>query len=121
MGVHTFVCRSADDEWTAKQPSGDDLEASAASTFDLQRKLVRAAVSVDSSGGVQTSFSLVSPSLAVFQVIVGGGGGGTVIGGGAAAAAPVGAPALEAPNEEEKKPEKVEESEDEDMMLSLFD
>lgn len=116
MGVFTFVCRSSGDEWTAKQYSGD-LEASAATTFELQRKLVQSALSVDSSGGVQSSFSLISPSSAVFQVpysnprliyfcflffyvgfykafvfglvqvIVGGGGGGAFIAGGAAAAA----------------------------------
>lgn len=67
MGVFTFVCKSSGSEWTAKQLTGD-LEASAGSTFDLQRKLVNAALSSDSSGGVQSSFSMVSPSSAVFQV-----------------------------------------------------
>ncbi|KAI6696889.1 hypothetical protein NL676_017008 [Syzygium grande] len=66
VGVFTFVCRSSGDEWTAKQVSGD-LEASAASSFELQRKLVRSAVAADSSGGFQSSFSLVTPSSAVFQ------------------------------------------------------
>ncbi|KAF9586924.1 hypothetical protein IFM89_039796 [Coptis chinensis] len=66
-----------------------DLEASASSTFELQRKLVQAALSADSSGGVSSSFSLVTPS-AVFQVIVGGGGGGFIGGGGAALAASYG-------------------------------
>ncbi|GMP36663.1 hypothetical protein CsSME_00008719 [Camellia sinensis var. sinensis] len=106
MGVFTFVCRSSGDEWSAKQLSGD-LEASAGSTYELQRKLVQASLSSDSSGGVQSSFSLITPSSAVFQVIIGGGGGG-------------GAPAAEAPPAEEKKEEK-EESEDEDMGFSLFD
>ncbi|KAG6497087.1 60S acidic ribosomal protein P3-like [Zingiber officinale] len=124
MGVFTFVCRSSGSEWTAKQLSGD-LEASAASTFDLQRQLVRAVLGVDSSGGVQSSFSLVSPSSAVFQVIIGGGGGGgAFIGGGApsgaaAAGAGGGAAAPEAPPAEEKKEEKEES--DEDMGFSLFD
>ncbi|URE39935.1 60S acidic ribosomal protein [Musa troglodytarum] len=66
MGVFTFVCRSSGGEWSAKQLSGD-LEASAASTFDLQRRLVQEALAVDSTGGVQSSFSMVSPSSAVFQ------------------------------------------------------
>ncbi|XP_028057209.1 60S acidic ribosomal protein P3-2-like [Camellia sinensis] len=57
MGVFTFVCRSSGDEWSAKQLSGD-LEASAGSTYELQRKLVQASLSSDSSGGVQSSFSL---------------------------------------------------------------
>ncbi|KAF8035171.1 hypothetical protein BT93_C1261 [Corymbia citriodora subsp. variegata] len=120
MGVFTFVCRSSGGEWSAKQVSGD-LEASAASTFELQRKLVQTAVATDSSGGVQSSFSLVTPSSAVFQVIIGGGGGGGFIGGGAAAAASAGgaAPAAEAPPAEEKKEEKEES--DDDMGFSLFD
>ncbi|KAH7848947.1 hypothetical protein Vadar_010665 [Vaccinium darrowii] len=122
MGVFTFVCKNSGDEWSAKQLSGD-VEASAGSTYELQRKLVQAALSCDSSGGVQSSFSFVTPSSAVFQVIVGGGGGGgAFIGGGAAAAAAPagGAPAAEAPPAEAKKEEK-EESEDDDMGFSLFD
>ncbi|KAF5729093.1 60S acidic ribosomal protein P3-like [Tripterygium wilfordii] len=118
MGVYTFVCRSSGDEWTGKQLSGD-LEASASSTYDLQRKLVQTALSVDSSGGVSTSFSIITPSSGVFQVVV----GGSAVGGAAAAAAAPGggsAPAAEEKKEEEKKPEK-EESEDEDMGFSLFD
>lgn len=67
MGVFTFVVRKSGSEWSAKQHSGD-IEASADSTFDLQRKLVQAALAVDSSGGVQSSFSPVSPTSAVFQV-----------------------------------------------------
>lgn len=67
MGVFTFVCRSSGGDWNAKQLAGD-LESSASSTYELQRKLVNAAVAADSSGGVQSSFSLVTPSSAVFQV-----------------------------------------------------
>ncbi|KAA8535739.1 hypothetical protein F0562_030759 [Nyssa sinensis] len=121
MGVFTFVCKSSGGDWTAKQLTGD-LEASAGSTFELQRKLVQAALCSDSSGGVQSSFSYVTPSSAVFQVIIGGGGGGGFIGGGgaAAAAAPAGgAAAAEAPPAEEKKEEKEES--DDDMGFSLFD
>ncbi|KAG6511760.1 60S acidic ribosomal protein P3-like [Zingiber officinale] len=123
MGVFTFVCRTSGGEWSAKQLSGD-LEASAASTFDLQRRLVQAVLGVDASGGVQSSFSLVSPSSAVFQVIVGGGGGAFVSGGapsGVAAASSSGGvgSAPEAPPAEEKKEEKEES--DEDMGFSLFD
>lgn len=67
MGVFTFVCKGSGDEWSAKQLKGD-LEASASCTYDLQRKLVKAALASDSSGGVQSSFSFVTPSSAVFQV-----------------------------------------------------
>lgn len=68
MGVYTFVCRSSDGEWTGKQHKEGDLEAYAASTYDLQRKLVQTVLSTDSSGGVQSSFSFVCPNSAVFQV-----------------------------------------------------
>ncbi|KAL0426676.1 UNVERIFIED_CONTAM: 60S acidic ribosomal protein P3-1 [Sesamum latifolium] len=118
MGVFTFVCRGSGDDWSAKQLNGD-LEASADSTFELQRKLVQAALSADSSGAVQSSFAYVTPSSAVFQVIVGGGGGGgAFVGGGAAAPAASGGGA-EAPPAEEKKEEKEES--DDDMGFSLFD
>ncbi|CAA0843059.1 60S acidic ribosomal protein P3-2 [Striga hermonthica] len=119
MGVFTFVCRSSGEDWTAKQLNGE-LEASAGSTFELQRKLVQAALSSDSSGAVQSSFSHVTPSSGVFQVIIGGSGGGGFIGGGAAApAASSGGAAAEAPPAEEKKEEKEES--DDDMGFSLFD
>nr|CAD1825422.1 unnamed protein product [Ananas comosus var. bracteatus] len=116
MGVFTFVCRSSGGEWSAKQLSGD-LEASAATPYELQRRLVQAAAAADSSGGIQSSFSLVTPSSAVFQVVIGGGGGGAFIGGGAASAggaatAGGGAAAPEAPPAEEKKEEKEESDED---------
>ncbi|XP_021893163.1 60S acidic ribosomal protein P3-like [Carica papaya] len=120
MGVFTFVCRSSGGEWTAKQYEGG-LEASAPSTYELQRKLVQAATAVDSSGGVQSSFATVSPSSAIFQVIIGGSVGGGSAGGaaGGASAGGAAAPAAEAPPAEEKK-EEVEE-EDDDLGLSLFD
>ena len=67
MGVYTFVCRNTGGEWTAKQHSGE-IEASAATPYELQRRLVAAASAADSAAGVQSSFSMVSPSSAVFQV-----------------------------------------------------
>ncbi|KAL0673338.1 hypothetical protein Bca4012_001319 [Brassica carinata] len=115
MGVFTFVCKSKGGEWTAKQHEGD-LEASASSTYDLQRKLVQTALSADSSGGVQSSFSLVCPTSAVCQVIIGGAvGGGFAAGGGAAA----GGEAAAATKEEEKKKEESEEEEG-DFGFDLF-
>ncbi|GAA0149661.1 hypothetical protein Leryth_008786 [Lithospermum erythrorhizon] len=117
MGVFTFVCKESGKEWTAKQLKGD-LEASAGSTFELQRKLVQSALSED-SGAVQSSFSYVTPSSAVFQVII----GGSFVGGAAAAAAPAsgGGAAAEAPKEEKKEEKKEESDEDEDLGFSLFD
>ncbi|XP_073124254.1 large ribosomal subunit protein P3z-like [Henckelia pumila] len=120
MGVFTFVCKESGAAWSAKQLNGE-LEASADCTFTLQRKLVQAALSADSSGGVQSSFSYVTPSSAVFQVIIGGGGGAAFVGGSAASApaASGGGAAAEAPPAEEKKEEKEES--DDDMGFSLFD
>uniref|UniRef100_A0A6N2KN67 60S acidic ribosomal protein P3 n=1 Tax=Salix viminalis TaxID=40686 RepID=A0A6N2KN67_SALVM len=121
MGVFTFVCRSSGHEWNAKQISDGDIEASGSSTFELQRKLVQSALSADSSGAVQSSFAYVTPSSAVFQVIIGGSSGGAFFGGGGggAVATPAGA-AAEAPAAEEKKKEEEPESDD-DMGFSLFD
>ncbi|KAH8514761.1 hypothetical protein POPTR_003G010200v4 [Populus trichocarpa] len=124
MGVFTFVCRSSSNEWSAKQISDGNIEASASSTFELQRKLVQSALSADSSGAVQSSFSYVTPSSAVFQVVIGGSAGGAFFGGGGggAVAAPAGGAtaAAEAPAAEEKKKEEEPESDD-DMGFSLFD
>lgn len=124
MGVFTFVCRSSSNEWSAKQISDGNIEASASSTFELQRKLVQSALSADSSGAVQSSFSYVTPSSAVFQVVIGGSTGGAFFGGGGggAVAAPAGGAtsAAEAPAAEEKKKEEEPESDD-DMGFSLFD
>ena len=120
MGVFTYVCRNSGGQWSGKQLSGD-LEASASSTYELQRKLVQTSLAADSSGAVQSSFSIISPSSAVFQVIIGGGGGGAAfIGGGAAASAPGAGTAAAAEQKEEKKEEEKEESDD-DMGFSLFD
>uniref|UniRef100_A0A0D3ELE4 60S acidic ribosomal protein P3 n=1 Tax=Oryza barthii TaxID=65489 RepID=A0A0D3ELE4_9ORYZ len=116
MGVYTFVCRSSGEEWTAKQLKGE-LEAFAATPYELQRRLASAA---DSAAGVQSSFAMVSPSSAVFQVIIGAVGGGAAIGGAAAGGAAAGGAASEAPKSEEKKEEEKEESED-DLGFSLFD
>ena len=104
MGVFTFVCRSSDKEWTVKQMN-DDLEESAASIYDLQRKCIQFALSIDSFGGVQSSFSYVTPSSAVFQVIIGGGGDDDFFGGGGAVAVALsegGASVANAPPTEEK-------------------
>ncbi|CAN8248386.1 unnamed protein product [Cochlearia groenlandica] len=121
MGVYTFVCKSKGGEWTAKQFEGE-LEASASSTYDLQRKLVQTALSADSSGGVQSSFSLVCPNSAVCQVIIGGAvGGGFAAGGGAAASGGGGGggETAAAAKEEEKKKEESEEEEG-DFGFDLF-
>ncbi|CAH9070453.1 unnamed protein product [Cuscuta epithymum] len=118
MGVFTFVCRSSGSEWTAKQLKGD-LEASAGSTYELQRKLVRTALAEDSSGGVQSSFSYVCPNSAVFQVIIGGAVVAAGFGGGASAAPASGAAPAEAAPAEAKVEEKEES--DEDMGFTLFD
>ncbi|KAH9306758.1 hypothetical protein KI387_011162, partial [Taxus chinensis] len=115
MGVYTFICNQSGGKWNAKQYSGD-LEGFASSTFDLERHLVNAALTSEGPGPVQSSFSYVTPSSAVFQVVIGGavGGGGFIAGGGAAAPLAGGAAAAPAsePPAEEKKEEKEESDDD---------
>ncbi|XP_010539414.1 PREDICTED: 60S acidic ribosomal protein P3-1-like [Tarenaya hassleriana] len=120
MGVFTFVCRNSGGEWNAKQHEGD-LEASASSTYELQRKLVQTALSADSSGGVQTSFSLITPTSAVCQVVVGGAVGGGFVAGGAAPGGGAGGASEAAAAPKEEKKEEVEEEEEGDFGFSLFD
>ncbi|KAG0556332.1 hypothetical protein KC19_11G045100 [Ceratodon purpureus] len=120
MAVFTFIVKQSGGSWTAKQHGGEaDLEASSASTWELQRKLTNLALTAAGSGAVSSSFSLITPTSAVAQVIVGGGGGGFSAGSAPAASSGGGA----APAAEEKKEEKVEEKEesDDDMGFSLFD
>ncbi|KAF5176782.1 60S acidic ribosomal protein P3-like [Thalictrum thalictroides] len=109
MGVYTFVCRRSGSEWSAKQTSGGQIEVSASSAYDLQRKLVQAALSRD-SGVVSSAFNLVTPSSAVFEVIV----ACSFVGGSAAPANSVtgNVAASVAPAAEEKKEELEESDED---------
>ncbi|KAF5199477.1 Transcription factor bhlh [Thalictrum thalictroides] len=115
--------RSSGSEWSAKQTKGGDIEASASSTKDLEKKLVQACLS-RYSGVVSTFFGFCTPSSAVCEVIVSAGAGAGFIASGRAApvASRGGAVAVVAPTaaEEKKKEEMVEES-DEDMPFSLFD
>ncbi|XP_074264425.1 large ribosomal subunit protein P3z-like [Silene latifolia] len=120
MGVYTFICKKSGSAWSAKQHDGD-LECSGDSEHSLQNQLLQTALKTGDSGSVQSSFSYITPSSAVAQVIIGGAVAASFVGGGGggAAAPSGGAAAAEAPKEE-KKAEK-EESEDEDMGFSLFD
>jgi hypothetical protein len=69
MAVFTFVVKHSGGTWTAKQHGGEaDLEASSASTWELQRKLTNLALTSAGSGAVSSSFSLITPSSAVAQV-----------------------------------------------------
>jgi len=118
MAVFTFIVKHSGGTWTAKQHGGEaDLEASSASTWELQRKLTNLALTAAGSGAVSSSFSLITPTSAVAQVIVGGGGAG--FSGGSAPAASGGAAAAPVVEEEEKVEEKEES--DDDMGFSLFD
>lgn len=120
MAVFTFIVRKSDDSWTAKQHGGEaDLEASSASTWELQRKLTNLALTSAGSGAVSSTFSLITPTSAVAQVVIGGGGGSGFSAGSAPAASSGGAAALAAEEKEEKVEEKEES--DDDMGFSLFD
>jgi large subunit ribosomal protein LP1 len=119
MAVFTFIVKHSGGTWTAKQHSGEaDLEASSTSTWELQRKLTNLALTTAGSGAVSSSFSLITPTSAVAQVIVGGGGGG--FSAGSAPAASGGGAAAPVVEEKEEKVEEKEESDD-DMGFSLFD
>ncbi|XP_024359586.1 large ribosomal subunit protein P3z [Physcomitrium patens] len=120
MAVFTFIVKKSGDSWTAKQHGGEaNLEASSASTWELQRKLSNLALTTAGSGAISSSFSLITPDSGVAQVVIGGGGGG----GFSAGSAPAASGGAAAPAAEEKKEEKVEEKEesDDDMGFSLFD
>lgn len=70
MAVFTFIVKHSGGTWTAKQHGGEaDLEASSASTWELQRKLTNLALTSAGSGAVSSSFSLITPTSAVAQVI----------------------------------------------------
>ncbi|GAQ89573.1 60S acidic ribosomal protein P3 [Klebsormidium nitens] len=128
MSSYVFICDHKGDNWTAKRFSKDEdaepLEAEASSTYELQKKLSDLAKAQGATGGVQLSFSFVTQTKALCQVIIGGaaassggggGGGGASSGGGGGG----GGGAAEEEKKEEKKEE--EEEEDEDMGFSLFD
>lgn len=67
MAVFTFIVHHTSGTWTAKQHSGD-LESSAATTWELSRKLTQLALQSAGSGAVSSSFSLITPTSAVAQV-----------------------------------------------------
>ncbi|BFI29892.1 hypothetical protein MPTK2_3g07010 [Marchantia polymorpha subsp. ruderalis] len=122
MAVFTFIVKKSGESWSAKQHAGEhNLESSAPSAFELQRKLTNLALETGGPNSVSSTFSMITPTAAIYQVVLGGGGGGggfVSSGGGASAggAAAAAAPAAE----EEKKVEEKEESDD-DMGFSLFD
>ncbi|CAM6127431.1 unnamed protein product [Calypogeia fissa] len=122
MAVFTFIAKESGGSWTAKQFGGEQsLEETAASTFELQRKLVNLAIQTAGPNTVSSSFSYTTPKSAVAQVILGGGGGGGggfVAGGGGGGAASAAAKEEEAPAKEEVK---EEEESDGDIGFSLFD
>ncbi|KAL4345179.1 60S acidic ribosomal protein [Arachis hypogaea] len=68
MGVFTFMLHKSSGEWTTKQHNSD-IEESSSDTFEIQWKLVKAVCVVESSDAVQSSFSIVTPSSAIFQIL----------------------------------------------------
>jgi len=122
MPSFTFICKEDGGSWSAKRFSeeeGESLTAEAGDSKSLQKELLNLAQSQGASGSLAQSYSPISQSSAIYQVVIGGpaaGGGG---GGGAApAAGGAAAPAAEEAKEEAKE---EEEEEDEDMGFSLFD
>ncbi|KAL4398536.1 hypothetical protein AHAS_Ahas01G0301700 [Arachis hypogaea] len=68
MGVFTFVLHKSGGEWTAKQHNGD-IKESSSNTVEIQWKLVKIVCVVESFGAFQSSFSIVTPSSPIFQVL----------------------------------------------------
>lgn len=70
MVAFTFICREKKGSWSASRYSEEEgeLEADAESSSELQSKLYDLALENSSGGGVKTSFSLISPHSAVYQV-----------------------------------------------------
>jgi large subunit ribosomal protein LP1 len=120
MAAFTFIVRQSDGIWTAKQHGGGAgaLETSSASTWELQRKLTSLALASGGTGAVSSSFTLITPTSAIAQVIVTGGGfhvGSAPPASGSAATAAV--PAAEAPPEVDKV---EEEDSDDDNIGDIF-
>ncbi|KAK9818608.1 hypothetical protein WJX74_010375 [Apatococcus lobatus] len=123
MPSFTFICKEDGGSWSAKRfadEEGESLTAEAGDCKSLQKELLSLAQSQGASGSLAQSYSPISPSSAIYQVVIGGpaavGGGG----GGAAAPAAGGAAAPAAAEAKEEAKEE-EEEEDEDMGFSLFD
>ena len=70
MVAFTFILREKKGTWSAARYSEEEgeLEADAKSTYELQNKLYQLALDNSSGGGVKTSYSLISPKSAVYQV-----------------------------------------------------
>lgn len=129
MAVFTFVVRQLGDTWMAKERGGEaGLEASAASTWELERKLTALALSSAGRGAVSSSFSLITPTSAVAQVIVAGGRGGGALFVSSALPASGDASAADTTSEEEMEDSRsydeyqrfLEESDDEYRLGSVF-
>jgi large subunit ribosomal protein LP1 len=70
MAVFTFIAKESGGTWIAKQFGGEhSLEETASSTFELQRKLVNLALQTAGSNTVSSSFSVITPTSAVAQVL----------------------------------------------------
>eukprot|EP01023_Acetabularia_acetabulum_P037923 TRINITY_DN36212_c0_g1_i2.p2 TRINITY_DN36212_c0_g1~~TRINITY_DN36212_c0_g1_i2.p2 ORF type:complete len:132 (+),score=57.53 TRINITY_DN36212_c0_g1_i2:91-486(+) len=131
MVSFTFICKEDSGNWSANRYKPEDaeddfvdLDAEADSTWDLQVQLRKLAIDNSPGGGLSANFSMITPSSAIYQVIVGGavmmgggGGGGAAPAAGGAAAGGGGEAAAEAKKEESEE----EEESDEDMGFSLFD
>lgn len=67
------TCREGEDgEWNATRVASEEGELpelpSEASTYQMQRKLYDIALNASSGGAVATTFSTISPNVAIYQV-----------------------------------------------------
>eukprot|EP00043_Microstomoeca_roanoka_P015562 m.155930 g.155930 ORF g.155930 m.155930 type:complete len:200 (+) comp16286_c3_seq7:540-1139(+) len=119
--VFVFVCRNADNKWTAKATGETDSSITAeGESFKAIEKALKEAVKTHAKyeGPVQVSHTLVTPKSSVFVCSLGAAPVGGVV---ASSAAPTSTGQAAAPAEEAKAPEPEEESEEDMDGFSLFD
>ena len=72
MPSFTFICKEDGGNWSAKRfadEEGESLTAEASDTKSLQKELLSLAQSQGASGSLAQSYSPISPSSAIYQVL----------------------------------------------------
>lgn len=73
MAPFTFILRKKDEEgeWSAERVTSEEGDLgelpSDASTYKMQRQLYSIALNASSGGSVATTFSTISPTVAIYQ------------------------------------------------------
>jgi hypothetical protein len=71
MAPYTFILRKDDEEWKAERVASEEGDLgdlpTEGSTYKMQRALYRIALNASSGGSVATTFSTISPTVAIYQ------------------------------------------------------